>query len=210
MRFTPLRSFAVVLLLPLAACVSAPPPPQPQPVTKTTTSVVKKSRGSGIGTVAAGAGVYRIRAGMDEVERVRIVPKEDDEAAGRLVEAGRWHFDRSANLVRIDDPVDAAGEKVMVEGTRSRPPQFLLPEGTQSVRVVVGDRLGVEGADYTIDRSTGMMKMLGPDTPENPLRYYVETTLARDPAQSNWVTGVSFGNLRDQETIHRVLGTGKP
>jgi hypothetical protein len=210
MRVAPSRSPAVVLLLLLAACRTAEPPARPQPAT-TSTSVVTRTRGQGIDTVAAGeTGVYRIRAGMDEVEQVRIVPKENEDDAGGPVEPGHWRFDRSTNLVRIDAPVDATREKVMVEGTRSRPPRFLLPEGTKSVRVVVGDRLGVEGEDYTIDRETGMMTMLGPDTPENPLRYFVITTLERDAARPEQVMSISFGNHRDQDTIRRVLGIGKP
>lgn len=154
-------------------------------------------------------GTYSLGIAMEDISQVRIVPKESDRSEGRLVDAAHWTLDRSAGLLRVDAPVDDATERVIVLGKRARPPQVALPAGVDfdSVRVVVGDRLGIEGKDYVLDRKTGLLKLLGPDSPEAPLHYYVQAMLEPDPAHPGVESSVAFGNIGDLELIHRALGT---
>lgn len=202
---------AAIILSALVACQNPNGPKQPmarkEPVA---TTVTVGGRSEGMNAVPTGErGIYRISTGMEQVAQVRVVPKTGDGAESRLVEASHWSFDRSTGRLRIDVPVDDSSETVIVLGTRARPPQVTLPEGVDfgSVRVVVGDRLGVEGEDYTVDRKFGLLKLLGPDTSENPLRYYVEATLRPDPAHPDVAQSIAFGNRGDLETIRRLLGT---
>ena len=200
---------ALLVALPgLGGCQSqAKETPHPPVVTTTTLSA---SRVEGINAQPTKeSGVYRLGVATEDVAQVRIVPKDGDRAEGRLVDAAKWSLDHSTGLLRVDVPVDDATETVIVLGQRARPPQIKLPEGVvfDSVRVVVGDRLGVEGKDYVLDRKTAFLRFLGTDSPENPLRYYVEATIGPDPAHPEVVTSVAFGNIGDLETIHRALGT---
>ncbi len=206
------RSSLLVVLIAIAGlggCQSSKPAaPKDEPATTTTT--MSGTRGVGANAQPTGErGVYSIAFGMDAISQVRIVPQAGDAAEGRLVDAAQWSFDRSTGILRVAVPVNDATETVVVLGTRARPPQIKLPQGVvfDSVKVVVGDRLGVEGKDYTLDRKAGLLKLLGPDTPEAPLRYYVQANLTPDPAHPETTSSVAFGNLGDLEVIHRALGT---
>jgi hypothetical protein len=204
-------SLLVVLisLAGLAGCQSSKPTaPKDEHVTTTTTMSGERAFNANAQPTDE-RGVYSLAFGMDAISQVRIVPQAGDKAEGRLVDAAHWSFDPSTGLLRVAVPVDDAAEIVVVVGTRARPPQVKLPAGVDfdSVRVVVGDRLGVEGKDYTLDRKTGLLKLLGPDTAEAPLRYYVQATLKPDPAHPEATSSVAFGNLGDLEVINRALGT---
>ncbi|MBI5361781.1 MAG: hypothetical protein HZA53_01295 [Planctomycetes bacterium] len=199
---------AAIMLSVLVACQSPKEPKEPTAQREqATTSVTLGRRSEGVNAVPTGErGLYRINVGMEQIEQVRVVPQKGDGAESRLVEPGHWTFDRSNGRLRVDVQVDDTGETVIVLGTRARPPHIMLPEKVDfgSVRVLVGDRLGAEGQDYTIDRNSGSLKLLGPDTPENPLRYYVQATMVSDPAHPERARVVAFGNL-DQKTIGRLL-----
>ena len=75
------------------------------------------------------------------------------------------------------------------------------------MRVVVGDRLGVEVKDYVLDRESGVLKLQGPDAPKTPLSYYVQAMLKPDPAHPGVASSVASGNIGDLEVRHRALGT---
>ena len=145
-----------------------------------------------------------------QITQVRVIPKNNGGTGGDPLEASDWSFDPSTSSLRIDVPVDGAREMVVALGTRVRPPQVTLPEQVdfESVRVIVGGRLGVEGeaGDYTLDRESRLLRLLGPDTPENSLRYYVQASLLTDPAHPNRGLGIAFGNHGDQVTIRRLIG----
>jgi hypothetical protein len=206
------RSSLLVVLIAIAGlggCQSSKPAaPKDEPATTTTTMSGKRAFNANAQPTDE-RGVYSLAFGMNEISQVRIVRRAGDKAEGRPVDAAQWSFDHSTGLLRVAVPVDDATEIVVVMGTRAQPPQVKLPAGVDfdSVRVVVGDRLGVEGKDYTLDRKTGLLKLLGPDTPEAPLRYYVQANLMPDPAHPETMSSVAFGNLGDLEVIHRALGT---
>jgi hypothetical protein len=203
---------AAISLSALAACHSPKEPEKPiEPQEPVTTTVTVGRASAGINAVPTGErGIYRINTDMEQVTQVRIVSNTGDGAEGRPVEAGHWSFDRSTGRLRVDVPIDDANETVIALGTRARPPQVMLPAGVDlgSVRVIVGDRLGVEGQDYTIDRDPEMAKGFGPDTPENPLHYYIRATIVPDPAHPEMAKGFAIGNRGDLETIRRLLENG--
>ena len=205
---------AASILSMLVACRSPNGSNEPvAPEKPIATTVTVGGRNESVNAAPTGErGIYRVDVGMDRVAEVRVVPETGGGAESRRVETSHWSFDRSTARLRVDVPVDDSSETVIVLGTRARPPQITLPEGVDfgSVRVVVGDRLGIEGEDYTVDRQSGLLRIRGPDTPENPVRYYVQATLKADPDNPDMAQGIAFGNRGDMATVLRLLGIESP
>ena len=198
----------LILLAATSACRASQPRTNAPEAGPVETVVTIGARGRGQNAVpTAEPGVYRVAAAFDSLSQVRIVPKDGDAAAGRAVPSSQWTFDPPTGRLHVGGPVDDERESVVALGARARPPRFTLPEEADrdTVRVVVGDRLGVEGRDYEIDRATRVLRLLGTDTPESPLRYYAQVSLAPDPAHPELGRVVSFGNHGDLETIRRAL-----
>ena len=201
----------VLVSIALVGCKSEgppkPPPAPAQPVTTVTIAGPRTFEGFSA-TPTAEPGVYDVPFAVEQVTRVEVVALASEGQEGREVERSAWSFDAATGRLRLDAPVDAAREAVVVLGTRARPPRVRLPERTKldAVRVVVGDRLGVEGRDYELDRATRVLRLLGPDTPEKPLRYYVQATMEPDPERPELSIGVALGNHDNNATVRRLLG----
>lgn len=198
----------LLLLAGTSACRASQPRTNAPEAGPVETVVTVGARSSGHNAVPTGEpGVYRIPAALDSLSQVRVVPKDADPANARVLSASEWSFEPATGRLRIGVKVDDERESVVALGARARPPRMTLPEDAKldTVRVVVGDRLGIEGQDYEIDRATRVLRLLGPDTPESPLRYYARVELEPDPAHPQFTRVVSFGNLGDQETIRRAL-----
>jgi hypothetical protein len=211
MHAMPMLRSLVLASFALAGCKTTEPsktPPEPaQPVT-TVTMAGPRPVGGFSASPTEEPGIYDVPFAVDQITKVKVVTLASEGKEGRELERSSWSFDPATGRLRVDQPIDDEHERVVVLGTRASPPRIRLPEGTKldTVRVVVGDRLGIEGRDYAIDGGTRVLTMLGPDTTENPLRYYVQATLEPDPAHPGMSPGVSFGNHGDQATIRRVLG----
>jgi hypothetical protein len=199
-------SVAVSFLSALGACHSPKEEPK-EPVRSAT--VTAAARTEAINAAPTGEhGIYQVFLGMERITQVRIVPTRGDAADGRTLDPGLWTYDQATNRLQLNAPVDDTRETVIVIGAHRRPPEVRLQEGADlsSVRVIVGDHLGVEGTDYSLDRSTSLLRLLGPDTPESRLRYYIHYSLRPDPAHPELGQSVAFGNRGDMETVRRLLG----
>jgi hypothetical protein len=152
-------------------------------------------------------GTYRVDVGLEQITEVRISALHGGTLEKRTTDPNDWNYDPATGLLRIDSPVDDSREMVIVLCVPRRPPVVRLNANAdlQSVRVVVGDHVGVESQDYVIDSKEKVLRLLGPDTLEAPLQYYVEYRVHSDPAHPEVVQ--SFGNRGDMDTIRRLLGT---
>jgi hypothetical protein len=200
-------SIAVSFVVALAACQGPKEQPK-EPVGSTT--ITAATRTEAVNATPTGEhGTYQVFLGLERITQIRIVPTKGDAADGRTLDPGHWSYDQAKGRLRVDTPVDDTRETVVVLGAHRRPPEVRLHEDADpsSVRVIVGDHLGVEGTDYSLDRKAGLLRLLGPDTPESPLRYYIQYSLRFDPAHPELAQGVAFGNRGDMDTIRKLLGT---
>jgi hypothetical protein len=154
-------------------------------------------------------GKYRLNIGLEQVTEVRVSALHGEPSEKRTIDPKHWSYDPATGVIRIDEPVDDSRETVIVLGVPHRPPMVKLDANADlhSVRVVVGDHVGVEGKDYSIDSQEKVLRFLGQDTPEAPLRYYVQYSVRPDPAHPEIVQSFASGNRGDMDTIRRLLET---
>jgi hypothetical protein len=198
-------SVVVFLFSALSGCQS--PKEQPKKPVETAPVPAHERTGSVNASPTGEHGIYQVFLGMERITQVRIVPTKGDAADGRTLDPGLWSYDQAKGLPQ------RAGRRYARNRDRPRSAPATaggtrLQEGAvlSSVRVIVGDHLGVEGTDYSLDRSAGLLRLLGPDTPESRLRYYIQYSLRPDPEHPELAQGVAFGNRGDMDTVRRLLG----
>jgi hypothetical protein len=196
---------AISVLCVVASCRSSSPQPE-----KPVTTVTAVARTEAVNATPTGErGTYRVGIGLERITEVQISPLHGEDREKRTIDANHWSYDSAKSLLHIDAPVDDSREMVIVLGARHRPPTVKLDPNADvhSIRVVVGDHVGVEGQDYVIDSEEKVLRLLGPDTPEAPLKYFVQYMIRSDPAHPELAQSVAAGNRGDMDTIHKLLGT---
>jgi hypothetical protein len=198
---------AISVLCVIASCHSSSPQPE-KPMPVTTVAAVARSEAFNA-TPTSERGTYRLAFGLERITAVQVSPLHGEDREKRTIDANHWSYDSAKSLLHIDAPVDDSREMVIVLGARHRPPTVKLDPNADvhSIRVVVGDHVGVEGQDYVIDSEEKVLRLLGPDTPEAPLKYFVQYMIRSDPAHPELAQSVAAGNRGDMDTIHKLLGT---
>ncbi len=153
-------------------------------------------------------GLYHIMPNFESIQEVRAIEKAQP-GDSRVLKPEDWTFNEKTNQLTVTAPVDDDNEMLIVYGTLRIPWAWRTskPLETNSVKVILGDRLGERGVDFEVEEAEGLIYFLKEEFCDRSLNHYIAYGYKPEPTQpSNVSIGGAIGNHRDRKTVRRLMG----
>ncbi|MEW6233745.1 MAG: M56 family metallopeptidase [Candidatus Omnitrophota bacterium] len=155
------------------------------------------------------SGVYFVKSSYQTLQEVKIIYKGEPLKELKTLNKKDWNFDPQTHLLTVTAPVNDKWESIAVTGEKSVPWSWKGKRSIRpgSVKVAIGEKMGVKDEDFSIDENEGIIRFLKKEDCQPDQYYYIQFCYTPDPAdEKNQYEMESFGYYPDEIQLRKTMG----